>query len=94
MAGPSQTASAMGLLDPSRLFGMADSSGTLLGGAGAVSPAAIPPPPSAPPQYGDFASAGFMQRKRATGGFSSTVLTGPKGVTSPAVTAQKTLLGA
>jgi hypothetical protein len=60
-------------------------------------PAPPPPAPPPPPQTPDEAAkaAGDAQKKVAqnAAGPGSTILTGPQGLTTPATTNQKTLLG-
>lgn len=61
-------------------------------------PAPAPRLPEAPrpPDTGGGATVTDIDRRRraaATGGGASTILTGPRGVTSPGDTATKTLLG-
>ena len=55
-------------------------------------PAYVPPPK---PQSPEIQAAGQTARQRAAAaiGSSGTILTGPAGLTNPANTAQKTLLG-
>ena len=56
-----------------------------------------PPAPTAVPALqnpsGEAAAAAIARRAAGAAGFSSTNLTGPQGLTNPATTAQKTLLG-
>ena len=62
-------------------------------------PAPPPPPPPVPPPPTPVdpavAKAGADARTRAiaAGGIGGTIVTGPQGLTAPASTAQKTLLG-
>lgn len=68
--------------------------GHLFGGGGSPS---TPPPPPPPPQIQSpqGMQAGVDAQKRATGavGAMGSIMTGPQGLTEPASTAQKTLLG-
>ena len=67
------------------------------GGGGAPSPPPPPPPPPEPPKMVDEAvvKARNDERKRANlaAGSAGTIKTGPQGLSDPANTAGKTLLG-
>jgi hypothetical protein len=58
-------------------------------------PAAPPPPPSPSPADPAVSQAATdaMSRAKAAAGFGSTIATSPQGVTGPANTTLKTLLG-
>jgi hypothetical protein len=58
-------------------------------------PAPPPPPPIASPAdpVVSQAATDAMNRAKAAAGYGSTILTSPQGVTAPASTAFKTLLG-
>jgi hypothetical protein len=57
----------------------------------------VPPPiPDPPPNPASFGASTFAAGKRnapSTGGYGSTILTGGQGLTAPANTQRKTLLG-
>lgn len=62
-----------------------------------VPPLPAPPPPPPTPTPADpavsQAASDAMNRAKAAAGYASTILTSPQGVTAPASTASKTLLG-
>lgn len=62
------------------------------GGSSAPAPALpeAPPPPPNPPMFGADAAKGSSVRKPASGGFAGTIL---GGISAPASTSNKTLLG-
>ena len=63
------------------------------GGGGNSAPPPLPeapPPPPNPPMFGANATKGGNVRKPASGGFAGTIL---GGITTPASTSNKTLLG-
>lgn len=72
--------------------------GALFSSPASISAPPPPPPPVPPPPTPvdpAIAKAGADARSRAiaAGGIGGTVVTGPQGLTAPASTAQKTLLG-
>jgi hypothetical protein len=56
-------------------------------------PAPPPPPPTPVDKAAEDAAARTKSQLAAAGGFGSTTLTGGQGVTTPALTTNKTLLG-
>ena len=56
-------------------------------------PAPPPPPPTPVDKTVEDAAARTKAQLAAAGGFGSTILTGGQGVTTPALTTNKTLLG-
>jgi hypothetical protein len=72
--------------------------GHILGGGGSA-PAPPPPLPPPPPPPSPGAAAGInagadaANRLRERAGAASTIMTGPQGLTTPATTAPKSLLG-
>ncbi len=56
-------------------------------------PALPPPPPTPVDKAATDAAARTKAQLAAAGGFGGTVLTGGQGVTAPALTTNKTLLG-
>lgn len=65
-------------------------------GGNSTPPVPPPPIPDPPPQAPTFGSATQAAGRRNTsnqGGFNSTILTSGAGLTTPANTAKKTLLG-
>ena len=62
---------------------------------GGANPANTLSPPPLPPQFSASATyrSGAAQRRKSAGGFSSTILTGAGGLSPPAQTAPKSLLG-
>ena len=58
-----------------------------------MSPAPPPPPPTPVDKTVEDAAARTKAQFAAAGGFGGTLLTGVQGVTTPALTTNKTLLG-
>lgn len=67
--------------------------GSLLGIEPPKPPRAPQLPPAVDPQQADAAAARARRRALSAGGRSSTILTGPGGLTEPAPGQRKTLLG-
>lgn len=66
-----------------------------LGGSPSVPPvpAPLPPPPVLQSPQGQQAADDAKRRAQAAYGLGATVMTGPQGLTAPATTQSKTLLG-
>lgn len=67
------------------------------GGHAQPTPPSIPAPPPPPPMLqspqGAAAADDARRRAAAASGYGGTIMTGPEGITTPATTSAKTLLG-